>query len=313
MCKGETVPIPADQVPAMYDIPSPFFVVGAQRSGTTLLRLMLNNHPALHVPFESRFIPDLARDPDSAAPLDDMRTRRLLQRIGEDAFVRKGRLLPDPDAVHARRPATYAGLVDAMFMHLARVHGKSRWGDKTPSYVLEMETLWGLFPGARFIHLVRDGRDVALSLRGVSWGSRDLLRVAQDWRWKVTLGRKLGAMMPGRYLELRYEALVQDPAPVLRRICAFLGEDYAPEMLDYHRRAEAEMPVESLQWHRSSVLAPDAAKAGAWRRAMGRADQRVFDDAAGDLLADLGYERSQAPCTVASRVRFARYALFGHA
>mgnify|MGYP002623908039 FL=1 len=297
----------------MHDAPGPFFVVGAQRSGTTMLRLMLNQHPALHVPFESRFIPDVARDPDAAAPLDEARTRRLLQRIGEDPFVRKGALLPDPDAVLARRPATYADLVDAMFSHLAAAQGKSRWGDKTPSYVLEMETLWRLFPGARFVHLIRDGRDVALSLRGVSWGSRDMLRVAQDWRWKLPLGRKLGAMSRGRDLAVHYEQLVQDSPATLRSICAFLGEPYEEAMLDYHRHAEAQMPAESLRWHRSSISAPDPSKAGMWRQAMSRADQRVFDDAAGPLLQDLGYERSTAPRTVASRVKFARYALFGHA
>ena len=294
--------------------PTPFFIVGAQRSGTTMLRLMLNAHSRLCVPFESRFIPDFCR---RQAAFGDLRVidhmRALLDAIAEDEFVRKGRLVPDKEAVLQRNPQTYAQLVDAVFASVASADGKQRWGDKTPSYLLEMDALWTLFPGCRFIHLVRDGRDVALSLKSLSWGSKDLLRVAQDWRWKVTLGRKMGRMVPDHYLEIHYEDLVASPRDTLRRVCEFIDEPFEERMLCYSDTAVDAMPAGSLVWHRSSVRQPDGSKAGAWRTQLGRVDQAIFDGVAGDALAAFGYPRAGLQRSLATRLRFARYALLGRA
>jgi hypothetical protein len=212
-----------------------------------------------------------------------------------------------------RGPQSYAQLVDSVFAALAAAQGKQRWGDKTPSYLLEMDTLWTLFPGCRFIHLVRDGRDVALSLQALSWGSRDLLRVAQDWRWKVTMGRKMGRMVPDHYLEIHFEDLVVSPRDTLQRVCEFIGERFEEAMLDYSDTAADAMPAGSLVWHSSSVRPPDADKAGAWRTRMGRVDQALFDSVAGETLAMFGYPRSGARRSLATRLRFARYALIGRA
>ncbi len=293
---------------------APFFIVGVQRSGTTMLRLMLNAHSRLCVPFESRFIPEFFR---RQAEFGDLKAtggmRAMLDAIAQDRFVRKGRLVPDEQAVLQRGPQSYAQLVDSVFAALAAAQGKQRWGDKTPSYLLEMDTLWTLFPGCRFIHLVRDGRDVALSLQALSWGSRDLLRVAQDWRWKVTMGRKMGRMVPDHYLEIHFEDLVVSPRDTLQRVCEFIGERFEEAMLDYSDTAADAMPAGSLVWHSSSVRPPDADKAGAWRTRMGRVDQALFDSVAGETLAMFGYPRSGARRSLATRLRFARYALIGRA
>jgi hypothetical protein len=279
-----------------------------------MLRLMLNAHSRLSVPFESRFIPDFYRE---QARFGDLRIadnmRALLDAIAEDEFVHKGRLVPDKGAVLQRNPQTYAQLVDAVFACIAQANGKRRWGDKTPSYLLEMDTLWTLFPGCRFVHLVRDGRDVALSLSSISWGSKDLLRIAQDWRWKVMMGRKMGHMVPGHYLEIHYEDLVVSPRDTLRRVCEFIGESFEEGMLRYSDTAVDAMPADSLVWHRSSVRQPDSTKAGVWRTQLGRADQAIFDSVAGDALAAYGYPRTGLQRSFVARLRFARYALLGQA
>ena len=293
---------------------TPFFVVGAQRSGTTMFRLMLNQHSRLCVPFESAFIPDFYRRLHEFGDLsrkDNMAA--LLAEIRRHPFVEKGRLVPDADAVMARNPFDYAGLVDAIFAVNTLRRGKRRWGDKTPGHVLDMDVLWHLFPGCRFVHLVRDGRDVAGSLRTLSWGSRDLVKSARDWSWKVTLGRKMGEMIPGHYLEVRYEALVCEPVRTLARVCDFLGESFESAMLDYHESAENEMPASSVRWHRTSTRAPDRAKVQSWRGSMGLSDQIVFDQVAGNALELFGYERTPKRPTIRSRIRFARYAILGHA
>ena len=110
-------------------------------------------------------------------------------------------------------------------------------------------------------------------------GSRNLVKLAEDWRWKVTLGRKMGEMIPGYYLEVKYEELVHRPAATLTEICDFIGEKYESSMLDFHEDAESEMPETSLRWHRSSVAAPNPEKVQSWRSSMNREDlviQRIL-------------------------------------
>lgn len=293
----------------------PFFLIGAQRSGTTMLRLMLNAHPAIAVPFESDFIPELSRRSDE---FGDLRIRSnaeaALQAISANRFVSRGHLVTDPNQILAHEIESFSDLVRAVFLEYARSQGKTRWGDKTPSYLTELDLLGRLFPEARFVHLVRDGRDVALSLRRVSWGKNDLPWVATDWRWRTTLAHKVGAVLGDRFLEIRYEDLVRDPQRVLEEVCRFLDETFEPEMLLYHGAAESQMPEDSLQWHRSSVSAPDPSMASRWREEMSPPDQVIFERAAGPALDLFGYDRTSVERTfllrLRTRLRTIRYALY---
>ena len=289
---------------------APFFVVGAQRSGTTMLRLMLNSHPRLAVPFESGFIPvffrRLAEYGDLAEPSN---AERLLKDICLHPKVQKGGLVPDPGAVLSRRTATYRELVDAIFSEYAQRKGKARWGDKTPAYITEIDALLQIFPCCRLIHMVRDGRDVALSLGGISWGSRHIPRVAEDWRWKTMLAHKIGSVLGERFLEVRFEDLVHDSERELRRICEFLGEPFDPAILEYAARAESEMPADSMQWHRTSTRSPDLGKVYEWKQRMPVADRILFEEVAGDALELFGYERERLPPTVGSRIKGLYYAV----
>jgi len=292
----------------------PFFVVGAQRSGTTMLRLMLNAHSRLCVPFESVFIPVFYRELHRYGDLRELnRMEKLLRDIQHNPWVIKGSLVTDTQAILDRNPKTYSELVDIILSELARSEGKVRWGDKTPGYVLDLDVLRALFPNCRVIHLVRDGRDVARSLAGLSWGSRDLVQNAVDWRWKVMMGRKMGNMMGEDYLEVHYEDLVRNPQVNLENICSFIGEAFEPGMLSYADSAEQHMPNHSLKWHRSSVAAPDVGKVEGWRKAMSLSDQIIFEQIAADALDVFGYPCIRHKPTIGSRVRFARYALLGWA
>lgn len=290
-------------------LPEPFFVVGAQRSGTTMLRLMLNNHPRLVVPHESAFITEFfAR----AASYGDLRERRnaerLLHDIGEHPHVRKAGLVANCQAILDRPIAQYADLVRAIFDVYAAQRGKARWGDKTPSYVTELDVLWRLFPGCRIIHLVRDGRDVALSSRTVSWGTGNTVRAAQEWRWKTLVARKLGGVLGDCYLEVRYEDLVSDTEGALRCVCAHIDEPYDGAMLAYHEDARREVPADSLRWHETSVRAPDRTKVYAWKRHMSIADRIIFEQHARDALATFGYECEGRRSTLGSRLKNVYYA-----
>ncbi len=272
----------------------PIFVVGCPRSGTTLLRLMLDAHPSLAIPPESHFIPLVAR----------VRSR-YEQPSGFDAehmaadVMRGLRFqdwgLPAEDvrrAIRERRPATLAAAIECFFVAYADAHGASRWGDKTPGYSVELPLISELFPEAVFVHLIRDGRNVALSLMEVPRPPRSFAEAAQVWRYRVSKGRADGAALGElRYLELRYEALVDDPESALKQICGVASLDYTPAMLDYHREDPAASVPERNWGHHRNLASPPTPGLRDWRERMSDADQELFEAVAGDELSSLGYER----------------------
>src|SRR5262249_42747737 len=130
--------------------------------------------------------------------------------------------------------ANYAEFVHRVFERYAAGRGKARWGDKTPVYVTDIDVIARLFPESKIIHLVRDGRDVALSMRKLGWGSTRLPDLAREWAWKTTLAHKVGVVLGERFLEIRFEELVHEAESTLRRVCGFLDEEFAPSMLEFH-------------------------------------------------------------------------------
>jgi len=250
---------------------------------------MLDRNPALAVPDESYFVPQLAR--------------RHRSRIDPPAFVDDLRRLPtllewglSPGTVAARlRPGMTTGeAIAAVFAAYAAQHDKSRWGDKTPLYMQHLPLLERLFPGALYVHLIRDGRDAALSFLAVpagimteGWGHpRDAAGFACQWATEVRAARALGRRVgPERYLEVRYEALVADPAAELRRVCGFAALGYDHEMLGYVGQTDS-----AAKEHQRRLAEPPRVGVRDWRTEMEPAAVASFEGVAGDLLRELGYE-----------------------
>ena len=267
----------------------PVIVLGVRRSGTTLLRVMLDRNPELAVPDESYFVPQLARrhrmPVDSAAFVEDLRR---LPTLVEWSL--------SPASVEARlRPGMTTGeAIAAVFAAYASQHGKPRWGDKTPLYMQHLDLLERLFPDARYVHLIRDGRDAALSFLSVpaglmteGWGHpRDAAGFACQWASEVAAARALGARVgPARYHELHYEALVADPERELRAVCAFAELEFDAGMLDYVGRTDS-----ARKAHQQRLNEPPRTGVREWRTEMSETDRHAFEEVAGALLADLGYE-----------------------
>jgi hypothetical protein len=271
---------------------------------------MLDRNPALAVPDESYFVPQLARrhstPVDPAAFVDDLRRLPTLVEWGLSL-----------DAVAARLHAgmTTGEAIAAVFAAYAAERGKPRWGDKTPLYMQHLGLLDGLFPDARYVHLIRDGRDAALSFLSVpeglmteGWGHpRDARGFACQWVTEVRAARRLGARLgPDRYLELRYESLVAEPEAVLRGVCAFAGLEFEDGMLDYVGRTDS-----ARKAHQQRLNEPPRQGVRNWRTEMAPDDRRAFEDVAGGVLDALGYEverkgRARAP-VVSYRARTAAW------
>jgi hypothetical protein len=259
------------------------FVVGCERSGTTLLRAMLDSHPRLAVPPESHFlIPLLAVPFDRESFLETLAEHRRFARWS----------LPIEDvaaALDAAEVDTMRDAVRALYRTYASRHGKDRWGDKTPGYVRHLTGLAALLPESRFVHIIRDGRDVALSWMDTDFGPSTVTEAAQRWRKDVRAGRQAGRELPDRYLEVRYEDLVDHPEAVLTTICEFTDLAFDPAMLDYPERADAVIEATLAPRHHGRLRQRPTAGLRKWREEMPPDAVRAFEQTAGGLLARLGY------------------------
>lgn len=283
-------------------------IVGAPRSGTTVLRFMLDAHPHLAIPPETGFLVPLSR----LARSGEVNAQRIFAAITDhpaDAPVWPDFQIPREafwrriSAVDHLTPADAARCFYRMY---ADRHGKRRWGEKTPLYGLHMADIGALLPEARFIHLICDGRDVALSLRGLSFSpGDDMETLAAYWRDVVTQTRAQSHAC-AHYLEVRYEDLIRDPRTTIERIASFVELAFDPGMLRYfegtpqrllehgeRRHRDARIIVAREQRLRQQALTtapPDVTRVLRWRRDMTVGERSAFERVAGGLLRELGYE-----------------------
>jgi hypothetical protein len=156
--------------------------------------------------------------------------------------------------------------------------------------VLHVEYLAEMFPEARFIHLIRDGRNVTLSNLELDWGPESVWEGAVYWKRFVNEGRRAGAKIGSeRYLELRYEDLLEDPERHVRAMCDFVDLAFDPVMLRYFERTEKISGAKES--HHQNLSRPPTKGLRDWRQQMSRRDVELFEVLAGDLLSEMGYER----------------------
>ena len=291
----------AAQMARESETPPMTFIVGTGRCGSTLLRLMLDSHPQMAIPAEAHFLPPLIEAAQSGASLEALVRLAAAHRAWPSFRVDAGELL---DEARRRRGAPLAALLRSFYQLYARRFGKTRIGDKTTATMQYIPLLRTIFPNARFVHLVRDGRDVAVSMmRLPSWDFRCVAAAAAHWACTV-LGVRAEAADPDRYLEVRYEDLVADPEAVLRRICAFIDLPWDPRMLRYHEHASSRLeeirdsvapdgtPIPAAIERRAHALTlepPTLERIGRWREALSDAEQHEFEAIAGAVLAEFGY------------------------
>jgi hypothetical protein len=278
------------------------FIVGCPRSGTTLLRRIVDAHPRIAISHETHWVMKVWERRIGVTE-DGHVTPELLRDLrGDRRFVR---MEPDMDAlerlVGGDEPVSFARFVTDVFDDYGRFRGKPLVGDKTPGYVRELRALAGLWPHVKIVHLVRDGRDVCLSAtnwtrrlpglekRFPTWREEPVATAALWWEWHVRSGREDGlALGPERYHEVRYEDLVADPEATCAALCEFLEVPYDDAMVRFH---EGRTKPQSDRDAKHAWL-PVTAGLRDWRTELPEADVARFEAAAGDLLEELGYERA---------------------
>jgi hypothetical protein len=285
----------------------PIFIVGCPRSGTTLMRRILDRHPCIGICPETQFQRLVYLRRKAFGDLRDLTNRRrLIDEYLSSRFV--GRMNLDTAALAERlqlEGANYKAMFSSLLRYYSDSQGKSRIGEKTPQHALFLETLCEWFPDAVIVHMVRDPRASVASMQRMPW-RRSVVANARIW---LTLNQAVRRFRewPG-YLEVRYESLVTDPEGELRRICPFIGEEYSPSML-----VPEQDPAEtSADWLRSRT-AVTAERLEVWRRDLTKAQVAQIEWALGPELENFGYVREAPPASALTAMRGASYAAFDFA
>jgi hypothetical protein len=270
------------------------FLIGSGRAGTTLLRAMLDSHPRMAVPPETYLITELLPRRDDLEGPQGLVADRFLDAVVTNAWFKRWELTRGKIRRELEGAAGLADGIRAVYRAYAREKGKERYGDKTPVYVYEIDALVDLFDEARFVHVIRDGRDVACSFLGQeAMRPNGPVEAALLWRERVEAALEAGERLgPGRYHELRYEELVADPEALLRTLCEFIDLDYDPAMLGYQERAEELTRHDGGPQRHRGVFLPPTEGLRRWQTDLQPAEVEAFELVAGDLLDRLSYRRA---------------------
>jgi hypothetical protein len=290
----------------------PIFVLGAERSGTTLLMAMLGFHKRIAVPevvwYYPRFRPylhtygDLSQTQNLRTLAEEMvfglKTPFFGMQVNPAAIV---------DEVLGRvREKSFAGIFDAMLGKYAEYVGKPRWGEKTPYNLFFVREILEDFPNAQFLFITRDGRDASADYLESSFGPTNIYSAAYAWKrsqnaveeWRVKLPKT-------QWLDVAYESLVRNPEQVLKQVAYFLGEEYDPAMLDFHQGDIAHK--RGKQRDHAPLGGPASPQyIGIHKNLLSLRDQRIFAGVAGRELEAAGYVTDVDPLLL-SDVEVTRY------
>ncbi len=272
---------------------APFFIVGCGRSGTTLLRMILSGHSRIAIPPETWFFLDLVK----ALPLEARLTEAELEQAID--IVTSHYRWPDmnmSDAELRKRAATFdkprlREFVEIIYQHHVTRENKRRWGDKTPPYIHIVPELSNLYPEAKFIHLIRDGRDVAKSFFDLKWQGPRLYKNTTEWKESIDcIDRYAGGSLRSRLLEVRYEELVIQTERTTRVICNFLEESFEPQMLDWRQVVSEHVPGRESAIHKKLLRKPKASDVGRWRHELSNRQIFIVESFLGSRLSAHGYD-----------------------
>jgi len=276
------------------------FIVGCPRSGTTLLQRMVNAHPRIAITPETHWIPRFTKKRWGVTREGRVTPQLIAKLLEHPGFVALSigreelvKLIGTDESI------TYSSFVSRIFDVFGKGQGKPLVGDKTPGYVRRIKTLHVLWPKARFVHLIRDGRDVYLSManrpmeqlkEGVfdSWVEHPVATAALWWELNVRCGREAGKTLGAElYCEIRYESLTANPREECAKVCSFLGVQYDDSMLRFYEgRIGTKGEPGKPDWR------PITSGVRDWRSQMPGADIEQFEAAAGEFLEELAYPRS---------------------
>ena len=284
----------------------PIFVIGAERSGTTLLMTMLGCHPRIAVPevawFYPRFRPylhtygDLSHADNMKILLEEMifglKTPFWDMKVNPRTIVDELMVLV--------KEASFAGAYDAILARFAKESGKPRWGEKTPYNLFFAKEILEDFPNAQFVFITRDGRDASADYLASGFGPTNIYCAAEIWRMgQEAVAPWRAKLSADQWMDVSYEDLVANSETVLKRVCTFLGEAYDANMLNFHQTDIAKARGASRD-HAPLGQPVTTQFIGIYKDQLSKKEQRIFMAAAGTALIDAGYQADSEPAKLSA-------------
>jgi len=276
-----------------------FFIVGCGRSGTTLLKSMLDAHPGIYLPPETFFFSTIRqRFPGGEKASIESKLLYVAQRwwirdagIQEQDLQRELSAFANPGWKELFLATMAALIADAQKQVVAV-------GEKTPAHISSALELLDEYPDCRIIQIVRDPRGVLSSYRGVKVGTNQAAGVIREWRRAWEKHQQLEGHP--RYLQLRYEDLIRDAESELRKVCAILAVPFDPAMLAFHARTDTGFAAE--QAHHSSTLKPlFHSSLEAWKAKLSARQIALVETHLAEGMAAFGYDLPERLQLVSSR------------
>lgn len=283
---------------------APIFVVGCGRSGTTLLRLMLNRHSQLAIFGETQAFFWLGK-------YGKLSEEKSLSRLIRDWQMSCEVHSPYPqmmDSAALRKrleaAASYAEAISKIMEEFLSLEKKARWGEKTPAHLHQIASISRAYPKAKFIHLIRDPRAVVSSaiseLGDGVYNSFSVNRVARYWNRCEAAIERASAKFPGKVLKVKYEDLVEYPDKTLKLMCDFLGVAYEAEMLNTAESAKLNAPRHEgngpvLTAHKGLLANINSSARDKWRERLDPALVGVVDHASEAWMGLRNYPQASLP------------------
>lgn len=289
---------------------SPIFIIGNPRSGTSLLRLMMTNHPEICIAPECGFlqwwykkygdwsIVNAKNVGDISEYIEDLSSSKKIETWDLDYVSLK-------KSISRNLPETYSQLSSLVYEEFARNKSKEMptyWGDKNNYYIDHLWLLSKLYPNARFVFIIRDGRDVACSYMKMDLLKSDskykpnlpqsIENIAKEWLFNNEKMNSFYQKNKGSVKYIRYEDLLKNSKLELKEACDFLNITYSNEMLEYYKvnRAEQTEPTQTMDWKQKTLEKPDATNIGKYKKNLNNHEIETFNSVAEKMLIQFGYQ-----------------------
>jgi len=283
----------------------PIFIIGYERSGTTLLMAMLGCHPRIAIPEVGWLFPriypwrytygDLSIDSNFRTMAAEM-----LFGLNQPLWGMNLNPLTAVDEIISIAPErSFAGIYTAMHLRYAKEFGnKPRWGQKTPNNLFFVPQILENFPSAQFIFIARDGRDACATSLESAFGAGHIYMAAHTWNLANTFVKPFRHKYDSStWFDVSYEKLVREPVKVLKEICDFLGESYSPQMLEFHKTPIAIQRGKQRD-HAPLGHAVSDKYAGIYKYLLSLRDQQIYAAVAGETHRECGYDLEVEPIEI---------------
>lgn len=276
-----------------------FFIIGNPRSGTTLLRLMLNKHNAICVPPEAGFLVWLYNEYKQFY-FSEKKIYLFIESLKKTAKIENWNLDYSRLACFliTEKPNSYSELIDSIYSYYKN---SSLYGDKNNFYLSHIHTIKKIYPDAKFIHIIRDGRSVAASyinLNDAKLTSKyapklpyEIEDIAAEWKKNIiTIDTALSNLCDSNYITVRFEDLVLNSTFTLNKLCFFLEKEYDKNMLYYYKTTKDEglEPDEYIQWKEKTKIPLQKEEAFKYKQ-LSKSDLILFEKLTKNILSKYNY------------------------